>query len=105
MTAFSAAMDRIFNNPNMAADATWVPAAGGDSQFCRVIRRMADDGVSFGLSAARVPAMLADVRVSEIARPVKGDVIEIGDERFRVSAAPSRDLDRLIWTLELEPTA
>ncbi len=99
---FSAAIDAIFDDPEMAADGIWTSATTGERLSCRVIRKMPDDAVSFGRSSARVVTMLGDVRVREVPVVAKNDLMDIGDERFKVSAAPSRDRDRLIWTLELE---
>ena len=101
MTAFSAAIDAIFNDPNMAADAVWQNAAETEMLFVRVMIRKPDEAVSFGRSRVSVESLLIDVRVSELASPRKDDTIRIGDDLYRVDAAPRRDRDRLIWTLEV----
>jgi hypothetical protein len=49
--------------------------------------------------------MVADVRVSEIAAPRVNDRFQIGSENYRVQAAPERDRDRLVWSMELVPVA
>lgn len=100
MTAFAAAIDAIFADPNMAADALWKAGGTGSGVACRVIRKMPDAEIAFGRSAVKVATILIDVRASEIAAPAKGDTVTIGSEVWRIEGAPRRDRDRLIWTCE-----
>jgi hypothetical protein len=103
MTAFSAAIDVIFADPNVAADAVWRAQGLPPDVPCRVIRRSPDDLTDFGGARIRSETTRVDVRVSEIAAPVKGDRLTIGAEVFQVQGDPMRDTERLVWTLDLRP--
>jgi len=102
MSAFAAAMDAIFQDANMAADATWTPQSGAPLPV-RVIRKAPDELTSFGAARILSDTMIIDVRVSEIPTPKPGDTIIIGADTFTIQGEPKRDRERLIWTLELVP--
>ncbi len=102
MTAFAAAMDAIFGDPNMAVDATWYPA-GGAPQPVRVIRKAPDEVTAFGAAQILSETTLVDARVSEMANPKPGDGIGIGNDNFTIQGEPKRDRDGLLWTVELVP--
>jgi len=103
VTAFSAAVDAIFADPNMAADATWAYQGVGTPLSCRVILKRPDDMTEFGGARIISDTVIADVRVSDVADPQPGDVIVIGADYYTVQGKPSRDRERLVWTMELEP--
>ena len=103
MTAFSAAVDAIFGDPNMAADAAWTVQGRGVAVACRVITKRPDDVVEFGAARIATQTTVVDVRVSEVATPTDGDWITIGSETFVVQGKPIRDRERLVWTVELLP--
>lgn len=96
-------MDAIFADANMAADALWLDQGFGPGTACRVIRKAPDDVAEFGSSRLRSETTLFDVRVSEIADVRAGDLIVLGDERFKVQGSPRRDRERLVWTLDVVP--
>ena len=102
MNAFAAAVDAIFQDANMAAEATWTPQ-GGAPLPVRVIRRAPDEVSSFGSARILSETTLVDVRVSDMASPKPGDTIIIGPDTFTIQGEPKRDRERLIWTLELIP--
>ena len=103
MTAFSAAIDAIFTDANMAADAVYRVQGLPPDVACRVLRRSPDDLSEFGSARIRSETARVDVRVSEIAAPAKGDRLTIGGEVFAVQGEPLRDRERLVWTLDLRP--
>ena len=100
MTAVSAAVDAIFADRNMAADAVWLPAAGGAGIACRVIVNAPDADMAFGASRVTVETVRLDVRVSEVAAPARDDTVTIGGDTWQVSAQPRRDRERLVWQAE-----
>jgi len=102
MTAFAAAMEALFQDVNMAVDATWYPS-GGAPQPIRVIRKAPDEVTAFGAARILSDTTLIDVRTSEMANPKPGDGISIGVENFTIQGEPKRDRERLLWTLELVP--
>lgn len=103
MNAFSAAVDAIFADPNMAADAVWQNAAQTRATECRVIRKAPDELTDYGGAQLRSATTVIDVRVSDLCAVADGDLFMICDERFRVHGAPRRDRERLVWTVDLRP--
>jgi hypothetical protein len=95
MSAFAAAMDRIFTHASMAAPALWISATTSEERPIRIIRRAPDRVTDFG--AGR---FVSDTTVP-VPRP--GDVIVIGADSHVIQGEPLRDRERLIWTLDLRP--
>jgi len=102
MSAFAAAMDAIFLDQNMAAEATWTPQ-GGAPLPVRVIRKAPDEMTTFGAARILSDITIIDVRVSEMPSPNPGDTIIIDPDTFTIQGEPKRDRERLIWSLELVP--
>ena len=103
MNAFAAAIDDLFDDPNIATDAVYTPA-GDDPMTVRVIARRPDEIVGFGDTRIHTPTAVFDVRVSEVPAPGAGDTLEVGGETFVVQGEPERrDPDRLTWTLDTRP--
>jgi hypothetical protein len=102
MSAFSAALDALFGDPNLAHAATYEPA-DGDSFPVRVIARRADSITEFGGGRLWSETTRLDLRVAEVASPRPGDRIVIDGEAFVVQGEPVRDRERLVWTLEVRP--
>lgn len=103
MTAFSAAMNAIFADANMAADALWLDQGLPEAVPCRVIRRAPDDVTDFGGARIWSETTTFDIRCAEIPNILPGDEIRIGEDRFKVQGKPVRDRDRLIWTVDTVP--
>ncbi|MCV2870639.1 hypothetical protein OEW28_18660 [Defluviimonas sp. WL0002] len=103
MSAMSAAIDRIFADPNMAADALWTPYGSTTPVSCRVIRKAPDEITEFGAAQILSETTIIDVRASEIAAPGARDRVQIGTEVLVVRGAPRRDRERLVWTCEMVP--
>jgi hypothetical protein len=103
MTVFAAAMDAIFADANMAVDALWLEQGFGPGVACRVVRRAPDEVTDFGQGRFRSETTTVDVRVSEVPAPAPGDILVIGQDRFRVQGDPDRDSERLLWSLNLVP--
>jgi hypothetical protein len=103
MSAFSAAIDAIFADPNMAVDALWKSRRVGPGVSCRLILKRPDDLRGFSGAQFVSVSVIADVRVAEVPDPIKGDRIEIGADWYEISAKPMRDRERLVWTMELLP--
>lgn len=100
MTAFAAAIDDLFADPNIARDAIWRAGGAGAGISVKVVTRRPDQVVGFGDSRAVLPTMLIDVRRSEVSDPATGDTVEIESEMFDVIATPTIDSLRLVWTCE-----
>jgi hypothetical protein len=104
-SAFAAAIDALFADPNLAAEAL-CRAGGADPGIpVRVIVRRPDRIGDFGETRIASETETFDVRTSEIAKPVEGDTLEIDGIRYVIQGEPLRDSERLIWTIEARPRA
>lgn len=102
MTAFAAAVDALFADPNIGRDAVYV-AGGGTPVPVRVVARRADAITDFGDARLWSETTRVDLRVTEVAEPRPGDRIEIGGDTFLIQGEPVRDRERLVWTVDLRP--
>lgn len=103
MTAFTRAVARIFANPDLAVDGTFLPAAGG-SVPVRVMWSRPDELEPFGQIGVTGTRRIAEIQASEVPAPLEGDSIQIpaGGSTYKIIADPRQtDADRLIWRLEL----
>lgn len=106
MTAIEMALEALFSDPNIACDAVWRSGGAGAGTGVRVITKKPDQVVGFGDSRAILPAVLIDVRRSEVQDPATGDTVEIPGsspgtgELFEIIATPVADSLRLVWTCE-----
>jgi hypothetical protein len=104
MPGFAGLVDRLFADPNLAADATYLPAEGAPIAV-RIMARRADAISAFGEARLWSETTRFDVRVVDVAHPRPGDqlVLEVGDT-FVIQGEPMRDRERLVWTLDTRPT-
>ncbi len=100
MTAFAAALDALFADPNLSVAAIWHPGGTGPGQPLRVVRLSPDRIASFGESRFVTGAVHFEIRVAEAPELARGDVIEIAGEAFEIIGEPMRDRERLLWTAE-----
>ncbi len=100
MSVFTAAIDNLFADPNIAREATYI-SDGGAPRLIRVVTRSADEVTSFGEARFWSETTRVDLRVAEMPAPRPGDRIEIGGEAFLVQSEPVRDRERLVWTVNL----
>ena len=102
MSAFSAALDALFSDPNIARVAMYAPA-DGDAFAVRVVARRADAITGFGEAQLWSETTRFDVRASDVAAPRPGDRIVIDGATYIVQGEPERDRERLVWTIDLRP--
>ena len=102
MTAFSAVVDALFNDPNIGREAIYT-SAGGAPVLVRIVSRQADAVTDFGDARLWSETTKVDLRVTEVATPRPGDRIEIDGEAFLIQGEPVRDRERLVWTVDLRP--
>ena len=102
MNAFAIGMDALFADDNIASDAIYT-AGGGLPVLVRVVSRRDDSITSFGEAKLWSETLRFDLRVSEVANPRPGDRLEIGSEAFIIQGEPTRDTERLIWTIDVHP--
>lgn len=108
MNAFSAMLDQLFADPNMAQDAihTRTGEVIQPSKTVRAVIRQPDvTAEPFGQPVSSASTLL-EIRVAEVPdRPASGDTFRIGAVTYTVQGTPQRDPDRLVWTIETRPGA
>ena len=102
MSAFAAAVDTLFADPNIGRDAVYI-AEGGTPVLVRVVARRADAVSEFGDARLWSETTRIDLRVAEVTNPRPGDRVEIDGDAFLIQGEPLRDHERLIWTVDLRP--
>lgn len=99
MSAFSAAINAIYRDPNMAVDAEY-RAGGADPAIAIRVIRSSPDVVSDWQRASFVQASnIFDVRRSDVSAPDVGDTITVDGDVFSVREEPQLDPERLVWKL------
>lgn len=100
MTVFADAVDAMFADPSLAEDALWRAGGVGAGIAVRIIRKSPDEVASFGASRAILPAVIIEVRGSEVVAPASGDSVQIGTVSFDIICPPRRDRLGFIWECE-----
>jgi hypothetical protein len=103
MTAFAAAIDALFADPNLARGAVYRAGGADPGIAARVIVRRPDRIGDFGDTRIASETATFDVRTVEIAGPAEGDTLEIDGVTYVIQGTPVRDAERLIWTIEARP--
>jgi hypothetical protein len=102
VTAFAAAINALFADPNLGREATYQPA-DGEPFSVRVIARRADGVTDFGGGRLWSEITRLDLRVAEVAEPRPGDRIVIDGDALILQGEPVRDRERLVWTIDVRP--
>lgn len=102
MSVFAQAIDDLFADPNLAAEAVYLPE-GGEPISVRVIARRPDQVLEFGDARLHAETAVFEARVSEVPNPRPGDRLDVGGELFVIQGEPVRDSERLVWTLDTGP--
>lgn len=102
MTAFAFAIDLLFADPNLAHEA-WHRNSEGQFTRIRIIPRRSDAITEFGAARLWSETFRFDVRISELPNPRPQEQVLFRDEAFLIQGEPTRDRDRLIWTIEATP--
>ena len=100
--AFAAAVDALFADRNLGADAIWKPGGLGGVPV-RIVRKAPAQVEPFGDSRAILGSVVVDLRRTAAPPLAVEDVIEIGGAAFRVIAEPVADPLGLVFTVELAP--
>ncbi len=102
MNAFSDAIKILFADPNIGVEAIYT-SDGGAPVLVRAVVRRPDEVTNFGDTRLWSETTRVDLRVAEVPTPRPGDRIEIDTEVFLIQGEPVRDLERLVWTVDLRP--
>ena len=101
MTVFRGAVAGTF--AAFGIDAVYTPA-GGEPVPVRVIARRPDTIVGFGETRSYAETVTFELRTSEVASPRPGDQLAVTGDIFVIQGEPERrDLDRLVWTVDVRP--
>jgi hypothetical protein len=103
VTAFTGAIDALFADPNLGADAIYRAGGSGEAITLRAIVRQPDRIGNFGETRIATQTTLVDIRTPDIAAPAEGDTIEMHGTVYVIQGEPIRDAERLVWTLEARP--
>ncbi|MCJ2032729.1 hypothetical protein [Methylobacterium sp. J-068] len=107
MSAFQAMVDAQFDDPNLGLDAIW-RAGGSDEGLPVRVRYRSPEGI-VGLQGNQfdLDATLLDIRLSEVAEPAEGDLVDVLDEdgalreTVRVIGLAGIDARKLVRTCEV----
>jgi hypothetical protein len=101
MSAFAAAIDDLFADPNLTREAVWRAGGSGVPVTVRIVVRRPDRVSDFGETRLHSETTVIDIRVADAPALASGDAFEIEDETYVVQGEPLRDAERLIWTAEV----
>src|SRR5512134_1581899 len=99
-SAFATAIDVLFADPNLSVDVIYRTGGAGPGTIIRAIIRQPDRIGDFGETRIATATLVIDVRVSEIAAPAEGGMIEMNGTIYVIQGEPIRDAERLTWTME-----
>ncbi|MFN5174829.1 MAG: hypothetical protein ACK5GA_08060 [Holosporaceae bacterium] len=99
MTAFSSAIQTLFNDQNLAVNATFIPQIGV-SKAVRVMTRAPDVYQNIGQSVIETPSLVLEVQVADCPIVSQGDQFIINSAAYTVQGDPRRDSDRLYWQVD-----
>jgi hypothetical protein len=102
-TAFAAAIDALFADPNLGIDAVYRAGGADPGVPVRVILRRPDRIDVFGETRIATETLVIEVRVSDVAAPASGDTIELDGAVYVIQGEPIRNAERLVWTIEARP--
>lgn len=103
MSAFAAAIDMLFEDPNLARDALWRAGGIDPAVSTRVIVRRPDRIGEFGETRILASSMVFEVRIVEAPTLAEGDTVEIDGEVYIIQGEPVRDAACLVWIAEARP--
>ena len=103
MSAFAAAVEVLFADPNIGREAVYIADGGAPVLVC-IVSRQADAISDFGDARLWLETTRVDLRAAEVPAPRPGDRIEIGGDAFLIQGEPVRDRERLVWTVDLRPS-
>jgi hypothetical protein len=95
--AFSGAIDDLFADPNLAVTVLY------QGRSIRALVRQPDRDLQFGDIAIHAATSVFEIRVSEVESPAEGDTIVLDGETFIVQGNPTRDAERLVWSIDTRP--
>jgi hypothetical protein len=103
MTAFSTAIQALFNDRNLSKDAFFLPLIG-INRAVRVITRAPDIYQNIGQSVIETPSLVLEVQVADCPSIVPGDQFMIDGITYSAQGRPRRDSEQLVWQVDVYAT-
>jgi hypothetical protein len=100
MTAFSIAIQTLFNDRNVSRDAFFLPLIGSNKAV-RVITRAPDIYQNIGQSVIETPSLVLEVQVADCPSIVPGDQFMVDGITYSVQGVPRRDSEQLVWQVDV----
>lgn len=97
MTAFDAALDDLFADPNMAV------AVSYQGRPVRALVRRPDRDIDFSDITVHSSTAVFEILRREVPTPQAGDVILHNGDSFVVQGEPRLDAERLVWAIDTRP--
>jgi hypothetical protein len=97
VSAFDAAIDDLFADPNMAVTVSY------QGSPVRALVRRPDRDIEFSDITVHTATAVFEIRRRDVPAPQAGDVIVHDGDSFVVQGEPRLDAERLIWTLDTRP--
>ncbi|CAA7615713.1 hypothetical protein [Magnetospirillum sp. UT-4] len=97
MTAFEAALDDLFVDPNLATTVTY------QGRSIRALVGRPDRDLEFADITVHTATAVFEIRRKEVVSPAAGDIIVHDGDSFVVQGEPRLDAERLIWTITVRP--
>lgn len=102
MSAFAAAARRLVGDPNLGADASYVPAAPDAATVAlRAVLSRPVDPIPGAPLKGSAGSFQATILVEAVAEPRRDDRLTIAGVTYRVAGAPRRDTRGTLWLLPL----
>jgi len=102
MGGFELIIDAAYEDGTIGFDAEYQPLAGGSADI-RVIPKRPYDVANFQGSQIQTNTALFNVRVSEVAQPVRGDKLIFDETTYTVQGAKYKDDNRYEWLVNTYP--
>jgi hypothetical protein len=103
MSAFAAAIDALFADPNLALDGVYRAGGADPGLPVRVILRRPDRIVEYGDTRIVSETVSIDIRTSDVAAPKPGDSIDVDGTIYIIQGEPIGDAEHLVWTINARP--
>lgn len=101
MTAFDAAIDTLFGDPNHALDGSYTPSGGSAGDVRIILGSWDATGDAAGVTV-RQAGKRGQVRQSEVAVAAKGDTVTVAGTTYQVQSARLDEAG--VWQLGLRTT-
>ncbi len=100
---FSAALDDLFTDPNLAREVLWRAGGVDPAVPMRAVVRRPDRIGEFGETRIVAGSTVFEIRIAEAPTLAEGDTMQVNGELYVVQGEPMRDASHLVWSAEARP--